>query len=128
METINCSGSLVFLILKIKNIFVFPMEYSTCRKHFQVPSPFMSYHRVITRLTRRLQQIEQELCTLPSSPLVFSGVRASRSLVVCICFVYRFCSFSFGHCVVCPSIYGFWIPLWYLQTLLLILLCFFIFV
>ena len=27
---------------------------------------------------------------------------------------------SFGHCVVCSSpIYGFWLPLWYLQTLLL---------
>jgi hypothetical protein len=31
------------------------------------------------------------------------------------------CSFSFGHCVVCSSsIYGFWLPLWYLQTLLII--------
>jgi hypothetical protein len=29
------------------------------------------------------------------------------------------CSFSFGHCVVCSSsIYGIWLPLWYLQTLL----------
>ena len=28
---------------------------------------------------------------------------------------------SFGHCVVCSSsIYGFWLPLWYLQTLLFI--------
>jgi hypothetical protein len=27
-------------------------------------------------------------------------------------------SFSFGHCVVCLSIYGFGLPLWYLQTLL----------
>jgi hypothetical protein len=27
-------------------------------------------------------------------------------------------TFSFGHCVVClSSIYGFWLPLWYLQTL-----------
>ena len=26
-----------------------------------------------------------------------------------------FCSFSLGHCVVCPSIYGFWLPLWYLR-------------
>jgi len=26
--------------------------------------------------------------------------------------------FFFGHCVICPSIYGFWLPLWYLQTLL----------
>ena len=29
-----------------------------------------------------------------------------------------FCPFSFGHCVVCPSIYGSWLLLWYLQTLL----------
>jgi len=27
------------------------------------------------------------------------------------------CTFSFGHCVVCPSsINGFWLPNWYLQT------------
>jgi hypothetical protein len=29
-----------------------------------------------------------------------------------------FCTFSFGHCVVCSAIYGFRLPLWYLQTLL----------
>ena len=30
--------------------------------------------------------------------------------------------FSFGHCVVCPSsIYGFWLPLWYLQALLILM-------
>jgi hypothetical protein len=37
-------------------------------------------------------------------------------------FVHRcltICTFSFGHCFVCSSsIYGFWLPLWYLQTLL----------
>ena len=27
--------------------------------------------------------------------------------------------FSCGHCVVCSSRYGFWLPLWYLQTLLM---------
>ena len=56
-----------------------------------------------------------------SSPPVFSGVRFTRFLVLCVCFVDRFlsfCTFSFGHCVVCSSsIYGFWLPLWYLQTL-----------
>jgi hypothetical protein len=40
-----------------------------------------------------------------------SGVRVTRSLVICVCFVDRclsFCTFSFGHCVVCSSsIYGF---------------------
>jgi hypothetical protein len=48
----------------------------------------------------------------------FSGVRVTRSLVSCVCFVDRclsFCTFSFRHCVVCSSsIDGFW----YLQTLL----------
>jgi hypothetical protein len=45
--------------------------------------------------------------------LVFSGVRVTRSLVLCIMFVDRclsFCPFSFDHCVVCSSIYGFWLP------------------
>jgi hypothetical protein len=71
--------------------------------------------------------VEQELHTLPkhlSSPPVFSGVRFTRSLVLYVCFVDRclsFCTFSFGNCVVCSSsIYGFWLPLWYLQTLLVL--------
>ena len=53
-----------------------------------------------------------------SSPSVFCGVRATRSLVICVYFVDRylsFCTFSFDDCVVCSSsIYGFWLPLWYL--------------
>ena len=51
-----------------------------------------------------------------SSPPVFSGVRIARSLVLCVCVVdgcLSFCTFSFGHCVVCSSsIYGFWLPLY----------------
>jgi hypothetical protein len=73
-------------------------------------------------LTRRVSLVEQELLTLPkplSSPPVFSEVR-----VQILCFVDRclsFCTFSFGHCVVCSSsIYGFWLHLWYLQTLLVL--------
>ena len=32
-----------------------------------------------------------------------------------------FCTFSFGHCVVCSSsIYRFWLPFWYLQTILIV--------
>ena len=78
----------------------------------------------VTILTRRVPLVEQELLTLPkhlSSPPVFSGVRVTRSLVLYVCFPDRclsFCAFSFGHCVVCSSIYGFWFPVWYLQTLL----------
>jgi hypothetical protein len=39
-----------------------------------------------------------------SSPLVFSGVRVTRFLALCVWFAGRclsFCTFSFGHCVVC---------------------------
>ena len=73
----------------------------------------------VTRLTRRVLLVEQELPTLPedlSSPLVYSGARVTQYLVLCVCFVDRcfsFCPFSICHCVVCSSIYG----LWYLQAL-----------
>ena len=66
----------------------------------------------VIRLTRRVLIVEQEMITIPehlSSPPVFGGVRITRSLVWCLYFVDRFlcfCSFSFGHCVLCPSIYG----------------------
>jgi hypothetical protein len=68
----------------------------------------------VTRITRRVPLVEQELLTLPgylSSPPVFSGVHVTRSLVLYVCFVDRclfFCTFSFVHCLVCSSsIYGF---------------------
>ena len=39
-------------------------------------------------------------------------------LVFCRCCL-SFCQFSFDHCVVCPSsIYGFWLPVWYIQSVL----------
>jgi len=43
----------------------------------------------------------------------YSGVHVTRSLVFVYYFVDRclpLCPFSFGHCVVCPSIYRFWLP------------------
>ena len=78
----------------------------------------------VTRWPRRVSLVGQELLTLPghlSSPPVYRGVRVTRSFVLYVCFVDRclsFCTFSFGHCVVwSSSIYGFWLPIWYLQIL-----------
>ena len=80
--------------------------------------------RFVSRLTWQASLVEQELLTLPehlSSLPVFNGICVTRSLVLYVCFVDRClssCTFSFGHCVVCSSsIHGFWLPLWYLQTL-----------
>jgi hypothetical protein len=71
-------------------------------------------HIHVTRKMYYMIWTWQKLLTLPghlSSPPVFNGVRVTRSLVLCVCFVDRclsFCPFSFSLCVVCPpSIYGF---------------------
>ena len=68
----------------------------------------------VARFTRRVLPVEQELPTPLehlNSPPVFSGVRVTRSLVLCVCFVNRclsFCTFSFGHWVFYSSSkYGF---------------------
>ena len=85
------------------------------------------------RVTRWVPLVEQELLTLPehlSSPPVFSGVCITRSLGLYVCFVNRclsICSFSFGHCVVRPSlIYGFWLPPFGIFKLFLIRWCLFL--
>jgi len=57
------------------------------------------------------------------TPGFFLGVGGSfYSIFSFLCSVLYIivCHFSFGHCFVCPSsIYWFWLPLWYLQTLLI---------
>jgi hypothetical protein len=63
-----------------------------------------------------------KLLTLPehlSSPPVLSVICVVWSLDFCIMFctlLLAFCHFTFGHCIIYPSIYGFWLPLWYLHT------------
>ena len=78
----------------------------------------------ITMLTRRVPLVEQELLSLPehlgSHPVLWCSCYSIFSFV---CMFYRslfvlLYFFFFGHCVVCSSIYGLWLPLWYLQTLL----------
>jgi hypothetical protein len=80
----------------------------------------------VTRLTQRVPLVEQEQLTLQEhlgSHQDFSGARVTRSLVLCVCFVGRcssLCTFSFAHCVICPSsIFRFLFFLWYHQTVYL---------
>jgi hypothetical protein len=70
----------------------------------------------VSRLTRRVSLVEQELLPFRCT-WVHSGISefcVIRCLVLYVCFVDRclyFCTFSFGHCVVCSySIYGFRLP------------------
>jgi hypothetical protein len=79
-------------------------------------------YRSIIVVTEVVDSMHHNVRIVSSSPRFFIGVGVTRSLVLCECFVDRclsFCTFSFGHCAVCSSsIYWFWLPLWYLQTLL----------
>ena len=84
-----------------------------CPTRFPYQMMFVSFNTgFLTILTRRVPLVEHELLTLPVhlSPVGFSGVLVTRSLVLCVCFVDRvlsFCPFSFGYCVFfLSSIYG----------------------
>ena len=67
----------------------------------------------VTRITRRVLHVQQELQTLPERPSslpVFSGFRVARSSFFYVMFcrsLFVLLFFFFGHCVVCPLIYGF---------------------
>jgi hypothetical protein len=50
----------------------------------------MTYNGFVTKLTRWVPLVEQQLLTLPErliSPSVFNEVRVTRSLVLCIVFL-----------------------------------------
>jgi hypothetical protein len=84
-----------------------------------IPLPLISQTEMIDDYTKS-KSLNFCIAYLVDQKQSFSGVRVTRSLVLYLCFVDRclsFCTCSFGHCVVCStSIYGFWLPLWYLQT------------
>jgi hypothetical protein len=73
----------------------------------------------------RVPLMEQELSTLPEhmrscSRFLVWFLLLDLWLYVYVLYiiVFPFVLFSVGHCVVCTSsIYGFWLPLWYLQAL-----------
>jgi hypothetical protein len=89
--------------------------------------------------SRAWVHVEDELLTLPEhgftwrmtcvpfqnmgSLPVLCGFLVDQSLAFCSVFVDNYVSFypfTFSHCIVCPSsFYGFWLLLWYLQTLLI---------
>jgi hypothetical protein len=78
-----------------------------------------TYQMVFVLVKCNTSLVEQKLITIPEHPTsspIFSGVRVSQSLVVCVVscrslfVLLPFYCFYFGHCIVCPSIYGFWIP------------------
>jgi hypothetical protein len=95
-----------------------------CRKYFPVLSAITIYYRVcnyINTTSATSGSWSTDPSGAPEFTPVFSGISVTWPFVLYVCFVGRcfsYCTFSFGHCVVCYSIYGFWLHIWYLQTLL----------
>jgi hypothetical protein len=102
-----------------------PTICSTCSKHLPVLSSFMTYHR-ICNYNNATGVTSGGGNAYPSREPEFTPGFQWSSCYSIFSFMCMFCRslfvllsfFFFGHCVVCPSFYGFWLPLWYLQTLL----------
>ena len=96
------------------NIYHDPNNLQTYKYKYRVKQP--------TNIQIQIQGQTIYKCTNLSSSQVFSEVRVTASLILCVSFPHRclsFCPFCFGHCDVCSSsVYEWWLPLWYLQTLL----------
>ena len=92
-----------------------------CRTHFPSFRRSWLIAGFVVIIIRQLSLVEQELLTLlehMSSHPVFNEARVIQSLVVCAMFLWivvcRFVRFLFANV---SLVYGFWLPLWYLQTL-----------
>ena len=81
----------------------------------------------VVSVTRKEQQLEQTCLTI-CFMLLFCFVMVLFCFYLCLFVQDSSCSiiiymcgvvFRFGHCIAFPSIYGFGLPLWYLQTFIL---------
>ena len=105
-----------------------PMDRNKCLCNEPWDQQMKHITGFVTRLTQQVPLVEQVLLTLSehlSSPPVFCSCYSIFSFMCMFCrllfvLLSKILSFSFGHCVVCSSlIYRFWLPIWYLQSLLL---------
>ena len=146
-KTFCCSTKIVILRSPVGNFSInakfctwltfypmsFPLSYkwnmNKCRKDVKYHTQLNSFGsfirrklsrlvtRFVTRLTRQVPLVEQELPTLPehlSSPrsYLWGSCYSIFSFICMFCrLLFVLLYFFFGHCVVCsPSIYGFWLP------------------
>jgi hypothetical protein len=97
---------------------------STYCKHFTVFYSFTTYYQVcnyitMTCITSGSGSTDPSIA--PEFIPVFIWTPVTWPLALYICFVnhcFSFCTFSFRHCDICSLIYGIWLHLWSLQTLL----------
>jgi hypothetical protein len=102
---LSCLHSLQHLCLCVVVIIL------TCRK--QIPWTII--------LVKRDGWAHKPLPALPCYLISPCGVRVVQSLVICVVLCWSIIVLSFfsvSHSIICPSICGFWLPIWYPQTFL----------
>ena len=117
------TGTSLQTIHHVGNNVAFVLGHTTNNHYLHVVNTSRSFPHswlitgFVTRVTWRVPLVEQELLTLPEhliSPPFLVGFVLLGFCFMCVCFVDRWlslCSFSFCHCIICPSsTYGFWLP------------------
>ena len=87
-------------LFDFNRISVSQMTTGMSRLSQALPGSFLNHDftGLVSRLTKWVPLMQQELITLPEftpSPPGFRGVRVTRSLVSCVCFVIVVCPFIF---------------------------------
>ena len=99
--------------------YVCTIFYASVNNLKPVSPSFVRCHHILARVTRRVLQDELELLIIPghmSSSQVYMGFRLPK-LFLWVKFCRSFFVFCFLLAILfCPSIYGFWLSLWYLLT------------
>ena len=103
-----------------------PWRCSVCSNHRPVISSFVTYHRVCNKSNT---MGTTGYCLPFRSTWVHTwflvGFMLFDLVAFCVMLCRSVCPFSFGHGIFCsPSIYGFWLPFWHLQTFLCQKSCF----
>ena len=97
-------------------LYIFPLQYIN-GSYFYKPMKILYYQdKILYNKYSRVSLVE--LLTLSeqlTSPQIFWWVYFfSIFSFLCNVLWIIVCPFALGHCAVCPSIYRFWLPLWYL--------------
>ena len=111
------------MVVYLFNLFSFAIILPILRQFVASDYPFCifcmlhSFLSIFTGDTMRSHFTVVSTTTLNVSSIFWSVFNINTLIVYIELFV--LCTFSFDHCIVCSSsIYGFWLHLWYLQTLL----------
>ena len=110
----------VFLFFFFEHCIVCPSNYGFCLPFWHLQTFIIYYAK---SWQHKLTKMSDNMLLTPKLYPTIVGFKTGFKWEIC-CSIFSFqcsvlqiivCPFSFGHCIVYRSIYGFWLPLWYLR-------------